>query len=162
MQVSLITFIKKKYNYIMDISINISNHPQLPDVKRRVHYKSIFIDKDNERIVLNVTVKHYNANDELLSGSIYDKDVEMIASNNSKVDNEGNVVNRFQLDPATGQPVLDENNKRIPVPGWQTANPEYDFLNAIAESGPIDIYDLIANTMTKRAQANRFDWIYNH
>lgn len=144
----------------MDITINISDHPNMPEVKRRVTYDSISISNSRKMVVLNVVVDHYNDQGVDLSDTIKSKTVQLIASNKYRVDNNGDLITERYVRDQDGKMTYDQQGKPVETDEWKNGTPEWDYLDNIAKSGNLDIYALIQSTINSRASSGRFNNIY--
>lgn len=142
----------------MKVTIDISNHPVLTDIKRKVTHQSISIDENKKEVRLLVIVSHYDQNDVHLDGTINDKRELMIANNNKRVDGLGQVIAQYQTD-VDGN-ILTVEGVPVVNPDWEAGTPEWDFLESVATAGAMDIYAMIGQVITTRANAGRFEEIY--
>lgn len=117
--------------------INISNHPEIPTIKRKATRHSLLVDDDSQTVVLTLRVKHFKEVEvpseiegepstiqDVLLTTVKDCFPILRVDNNTMVDIEGNIV--------------DDDSPQAVMTEW-------NFFNGILGSMPVVIDDLIAS-----------------
>lgn len=129
----------------MNVSEDISNHPELPEVRRRAFFVRLEVDHRVRSIVLHLVVKHYSAGMIPLK-TLHDVPVRLIADNSTRVAANGDIIPR----------TVDSK----PNPSWQSGIGEFDFLEqALINEGTLSsaLYPIIRHYIILSDNRNRFD-----
>lgn len=129
----------------MKVSENISDHPELQDVKRKAFFARLHVDHKVNSIALHLVIKHYSSKMEPMR-TLHDIDVKLVADNTTRVDSNGSIIPR----------VVD--NK--PNPTWQSGLGEFDFIEQMMISeGTLGnaLYPIVKQYIKLSDARNRFD-----
>lgn len=79
----------------MQVSKDISNHPEIESIERTAHLKSFSVDKTRKEIVIDLLIKHYyinNDGDRTYASTVKDVSTKLRANNSTKVNLSGDIL----------------------------------------------------------------------